>query len=185
MKPRSKILIIAGSDPSGGAGMQADIKTVTALGSYAMTAITALTVQNTTGVNSVISIKPKDISKQILFTCQDIRPDAIKIGMLHSSKVIKAILDSLKKLKVKKIVLDPVMVAKSGTKLISNSAINTLKNNLIKKAYLITPNIPEAEVLTGIKIENKRDMIIAGKKIIKLGAKNVLIKGDTFFMGKI
>ncbi len=177
MKPRSKILIIAGSDPSGGAGIQADIKTVTALGSYAMTAITALTVQNTTGVNSVISIKPKDISKQILFTCQDIRPDAIKIGMLHSSKVIKAILVSLKKLKVKKIVLDPVMVAKSGTKLISNSAINTLKNNLIKKAYLITPNIPEAEVLTNMKIKNINDMVKAGEKLINYGVKNVLLKG--------
>ena len=164
-------MIIAGSDPSGGAGIQADIKTVTALGSYAMTAITALTVQNTTGVNSVVSIKPKDISKQILFTCQDIKPDAIKIGMLHSSKVIKAVLKIFKKLKVKKIVLDPVMVAKRRTKLISNSAINTLKKNLIKKAYLITPNIPEAEVLTNMKIKNINDMIKAGEKLINYGVK--------------
>ena len=122
-----------------------------------------MTVQNTTGVNSVISIKPKDILKQILFTCQDNEPDAIKIGMLHSTKVIKVILDSLKKIKVKKIVLDPVMVVKSGTKLISNSAINTLKN-LFDKAYLITPNIPEAEVLTNMEIKNINDMVKAGEK---------------------
>ena len=97
MKPKSKILIIAGSDSSGGAGIQADIKTVTALGSYAMTAITAVTVQNTTGVSSVISINPKEIAKQILFTCKDIKPNGIKIGMLHSSKVIVSVVNALKK----------------------------------------------------------------------------------------
>ena len=114
MKPKSKILIIAGSDSSGGAGIQADIKTVTALGGYAMTAVTAITAQNTTGVNSVIPIHPKDIEKQILFTSKDIKPDAIKIGMLHSSDVINSIIKSLKKIKTKKIILDPVMVAKGG-----------------------------------------------------------------------
>ena len=113
MKPKSKILIIAGSDSSGGAGIQADIKTVTALGGYAMTAVTAITAQNTTGVNSVIPIHPKDIEKQILFTSKDIKPDAIKIGMLHSSDVINSIIKSLKKLR-QKIILDPVMVAKGG-----------------------------------------------------------------------
>ena len=112
MNPRSKILIIAGSDSSGGAGIQADIKTITALGSYAMTAITAITAQNTTGVNSVVSIKPKEIEKQILFTCKDIKPDAIKIGMLHSSQIINSISKSLQKIKIKKIILDPVMIAK-------------------------------------------------------------------------
>ena len=101
MKPKSKILIIAGSDSSGGAGIQADIKTVTALGGYAMTAITAVTSQNTTGVNSVIAIQPKEIEKQILFTSKDIRPDAIKIGMLHSSKVIISVVKSLNKIKTK------------------------------------------------------------------------------------
>ena len=177
MKIKSKILIIAGSDSSGGAGIQADIKTVTALGSYAMTAVTAVTVQNTTGVHSIVSIAPKEISKQIEFTSSDIKPDAIKIGMLHSVNVINSVLNSLNKVKVKKIVLDPVMVAKSGTKLISNSAINTLKNNLIKKAYLITPNIPEAEVLTNMKIKNINDMVKAGEKLINYGVKNVLLKG--------
>ena len=153
MKPKSKILIIAGSDSSGGAGIQADIKTVTTLGSYAMTALTAVTAQNTTGVKSVIPLSAKNIEKQILFTCKDIKPDAIKIGMLHSSDVIYSILKSLKKIDTNKIVLDPVMIAKSGTKLINNNAIQTLKNELLSKVYLVTPNIPEAEVLTKTKIK--------------------------------
>ena len=177
MKPKSKILIIAGSDSSGGAGIQADIKTVTALGGYAMTAVTAVTVQNTTGVSSVIPINPKEIGKQIIFTCKDIKPNGIKIGMLHSSQVIKSVIKALKKIKNSKIVLDPVMVAKGGTKLINQSAIKILKNELIREAYLITPNIPEAEVLTKTKIKNLEDMIYAANILLKLGVKNVLLKG--------
>ena len=177
MKPRSKVLIIAGSDSSGGAGIQADIKTVTSLGSYAMTAVTAVTAQNTTGVKSIVSINPKEIFEQIVFTCKDIKPDAIKIGMLHSPSVIKAVISALKKIKVSNIILDPVMVAKGGTKLIDDSAIYILKTHLIKKALLITPNIPEAEVLTKIKIINSTDMIKAAQILLKFGAKNVLIKG--------
>ncbi len=177
MKPKSKILIIAGSDSSGGAGIQADIKTITSLGSYAMTAITAVTVQNTTGVKSVIPISANEIKNQIIYTTKDIKPDAIKIGMLHSSQVVKKVIESLKKINVKRIILDPVMVAKGGTKLINNRAIQFLKKKLIKQVSLITPNILEAEVLTGIKIKNKEDMIFAANKLINLGAKNVLIKG--------
>ena len=177
MKPKSKILIIAGSDSSGGAGIQADIKTVTALGSYAMTAITAVTIQNTTGVKSIVSIDPKEISNQIEFTSKDIRPDAIKIGMLHSAEVIKSIICSLDLIKVKKIILDPVMIAKGGAKLIDDKAVKLLKNELIKKVSLITPNIPEAEILTDTKIKNKEDMIFAASILIRLGAKNVFIKG--------
>ena len=177
MKPNSKILIIAGSDSSGGAGIQADIKTVTALGSYAMTAITAVTSQNTTGVKSIVGINPKEIFKQIVFSCKDIRPDAIKIGMLHSPEVTKMVLKALNIIKVKKIVLDPVMVAKGGAKLIDSKAVRLLKLNLIKKVLLITPNIPEAEILTKTKIATKDDMIYAANKLIGLGAKNVLIKG--------
>ena len=177
MFPKSKVLIIAGSDSSGGAGIQADIKTVTALGCYAMTAITAVTAQNTTGVKSIIAIEPKEISNQIEFTSKDIKPNAIKIGMLHSKKVILAVIKSLKKIKVNKIVLDPVMVAKGGTKLINEQAINDIRNKLIKKIFLITPNIPEAELLTKIRINSTDDMIAAGKILQKLGAKNVLIKG--------
>ena len=177
MNPKSKVLIIAGSDSSGGAGIQADIKTITALGSYAMTAITAITAQNTTGVKSIVPIPPKEISNQILFTVKDIKPNAIKIGMLHSAKVIETIAHSLKIIKIKKIVLDPVMVAKGGTKLIDYRAIKKLKEKLIKKVTLITPNIPEAEILTNTKIRNKQDMIFAAHKLIEIGAKNVLIKG--------
>ncbi len=177
MKPKSKVLIIAGSDSSGGAGIQADIKTVTSLGSYALTAITAVTAQNTTGVKSIIPISPKEICNQIEFSAKDIRPDAIKIGMLHSKQVILAVIKSLKKIKINKLVLDPVMVAKGGTKLVNNAAIFYIKDRLMKKTLLITPNIPEAEILTKIKINSKKDMIKAGKVLIGFGAKNVLIKG--------
>ena len=177
MIPKSTILIIAGSDSSGGAGIQADLKTVTSLGSYGMTAITAVTVQNTTGVKSVVSIDPKKIYEQIVFTSEDIKPDAIKIGMLHSTEVIKKVLKALRKIKVKKIILDPVMIAKGGARLIDEKAIKILKKELIKKVDLITPNIPEAEVLTEMKINTVEDMILAANKLIILGAKNVLIKG--------
>ena len=177
MKLKSKILIIAGSDSSGGAGIQADIKTVTALGSYAMTAITAVTSQNTKGLKSIVSISPKEISNQIEFTSKDIKPDAIKIGMLHSTEIINAVLKSINKINVKKIILDPVMVAKGGTKLIDNSSIKILKSKLMKKVSLITPNIPEAEILTKIRISSVDEMMRAARILISLGAKNVLIKG--------
>ncbi len=156
MKIKSKILIIAGSDSSGGAGIQADIKTVTSLGSYAMTAITAVTSQNTTGVLSIIPIPAIEISRQIEFTSKDIKPDAIKIGMLHTSPVINSVIKSLNKIKIKKIVLDPVMIAKGGAKLIDDKSVQILKKKLLKRVSLITPNIPEAEILTQTKIESTR-----------------------------
>jgi len=177
LKPKSKVLIIAGSDSSGGAGIQADIKTVTALGSYAMTALTAVTSQNTTGLISITKIPDKEISKQIEFTSIDIKPDAIKIGMLHSVGVINSVLKSINKIKTNKIVLDPVMFAKGGAKLIDNSSIKILKTKLLNRVSLITPNIPEAEILTKTKIKNLEDMVYAANILLKLGAKNVLIKG--------
>ncbi len=177
MKIKSKILIIAGSDSSGGAGIQADIKTITALGSYAMTAITAVTSQNTKGLKSIVSIEPREIFNQIIFTSKDIKPTAIKIGMLHSTKIIEYVVKSLNVIKVKTIILDPVMIAKGGAKLINNEAIKLLKSKLIKKVLLITPNIPEAEILSGTKIKNKEDMIFAANKLLESGAQNVLIKG--------
>ena len=177
MKPRSKVLIIAGSDSSGGAGIQADIKTVTSLGSYAMTAITAVTSQNTTGVQSITAIPPKEIFRQIVFTCSDIKPSSVKIGMLHSTAVINSVMKALNIIKIKKVILDPVMVAKGGARLINNEAIKLLRSKLIKKTFLITPNIPEAEILTNLKIKNKNHMIEAAQKLLNLGAKNVLIKG--------
>ena len=177
VKPKSIVLIIAGSDSSGGAGIQADIKTVTALGSYAMTAITAITAQNTTGVKSIVPISTKEIFNQITFTIKDIKPDAIKIGMLNSNKVIESVIQSLKIANIKNIVLDPVMVAKGGTKLIDDKAIKMLRDRLIKRVMLITPNIPEAEILTNTFIRSKEDMIFAAHKLIEMGASNVLIKG--------
>ena len=177
MKPKSKVFIIAGSDSSGGAGIQADIKTVTSLGSYAMTAVTAVTAQNTTGVKSIVAISPKEISNQIEFSVKDIRPNAVKIGMLHSKEVILAVIKSMTKFKLNNLVLDPVMVAKGGTKLINDTAIICLKKKLMRNTLLITPNIPEAEILTKIKIDSSQDMIKAGKILIDLGAKNVLVKG--------
>ena len=142
-----------------------------------MTAITAITAQNTTGVKSIVSIEPKEISNQIEFSAKDIKPNAIKIGMLQSKPIIKNVIKSLNKIKVKKIVLDPVMVAKGGAKLIDSSAVSLIKKKLIKKIFLITPNIPEAEILTKTKINSIKDMVYAGKILVNLGAKNVLIKG--------
>ena len=177
MKLRSKILIIAGSDSSGGAGIQADIKTATCLGVYAMTAITAVTSQNTKGVKSIQPIPINEIYNQIVYTSKDIKPDAIKIGMLHSTSVIHKVFECLNKIRINKIILDPVMVAKGGSRLISNQAVILMKKKLLKKVTLITPNLPEAEILTGVKITNKEDMIFAANELIKLGVPNVLIKG--------
>ena len=185
MKPKAKILIIAGSDSSGGAGIQADLKTVTSLGAYGMTAITAVTAQNTIGVFSVLSVSPDQIKKQIVFTSSDIRPNAVKIGMLHSSQIIREVISSIKKNNLKKIILDPVMVAKGGHSLINPKAIFELKRKLIKMVDLITPNIPEAEILSDIKIKNQADMISAANKLLKIGAKNVLIKGGHLNSKKI
>ena len=170
-------MIIAGSDSSGGAGIQADIKTATCLGIYSMTALTAVTVQNTKGVKSVIPVSPNEIYNQIIYTAKDIKPDAIKIGMLHSTKVIDKVIRSLDEMKIKKIILDPVMIAKGGSKLITDQAVQLMKKKLLNKVSLITPNIPEAEILTGIKINNKNDMIRAAKEFLKMGVPNVLIKG--------
>jgi len=177
LKINCKILIIAGSDSSGGAGIQADIKTATVNGVYAMTAITAITAQNTTGVKSIISISPKEIYNQISFSANDIYPDSIKVGMLHDVKIIKQVLKSFKKYKFKNIVIDPVMIAKGGQKLINDQSINHLKNLLFPFSTIITPNIPEAEALIGNKILTLTDMIYAAKLLLGFGPKFVLIKG--------
>ena len=149
MKLKSKVLIIAGSDSSGGAGIQADIKTVTALGSYATTAITAVTAQNTKGVKKIISIPNEIVQKQITMILDDIGTNAVKIGMLHNVSIVKTVYKILKKYKSKNIVIDPVMIAKGGTKLINDNSIKQLKKLLFPLCKLVTPNIPEAEVLTG------------------------------------
>ncbi len=177
MKLKSKLLIIAGSDSSGGAGIQADIKTATSLGVYAMTAITAITAQNTTGVKSIVPVSPKEIFNQISFSVQDIKPNSVKIGMLQNVGVIKEVIKAIKKYKLKNIIIDPVMVAKGGHRLISNSSINYLRKKLLPYALLVTPNIPEAETLIKKRIQTLEDVIKAGKEILKFGPKFVLIKG--------
>ena len=177
MKSKSKVFIIAGSDSSGGAGIQADIKTVTALGSYAMTAVTAITCQNTKGVKAISAIPTKNLQKQITMVLDDIGANAVKIGMLHNASVIKCVHRILKRYRIKNIVLDPVMIAKGGSRLVNNSSIKYLKKLLLPLCDVVTPNIPEAEALTGYSISNKEDMIKAAKIINKLGVKNVLVKG--------
>lgn len=170
-------ITIAGSDSCGGAGIQADIKTMTANGVYAMSAITALTAQNTTGVSGIYEVSPEFLQAQLVAVFEDIMPDAVKIGMVSSSDLIKTIAENLKKYNAKNIVLDPVMVATSGAKLISDDAIETLKEYLIPLATVITPNIPEAEVLSAIKIKNEKDMIEAAKEISSKYGCAVLLKG--------
>ena len=170
-------LSIAGSDSSGGAGIQADIKTMTANGVYAMTAITALTAQNTTGVTGIMEVTPEFLAQQLDSIFTDIRPDAVKIGMVSSSALIQVIAEKLKEYKAENIVVDPVMVATSGSKLISDDAIETLKTCLMPLSSILTPNIPEAEVLSGMKVETEEEMILAAKKISETFHCAVLCKG--------
>lgn len=170
-------LTIAGSDSSGGAGIQADIKTMTANGVFAMSAVTALTAQNTTGVKDIMEVSPAFLKEQLDCVFTDIRPDAVKIGMVSSSELIRAIADKLKEYRAENIVVDPVMVATSGARLISEDAVETLKECLLPEAYILTPNIPEAEVLSGMRICTEEDMICAGQKISETYHLAVLVKG--------
>ena len=170
-------LTIAGSDCSGGAGIQADIKTMITNGVYAMSAITALTAQNTTGVTAIMESTPEFLGEQLESIFTDIYPDAVKIGMVSSSSLIKTISDKLKKYDAKNIVVDPVMVATSGSRLISENAIETLKTQLLPMASVITPNIPEAEVLAEMEIRSEKDMVEAAKKINEMYHCAVLCKG--------
>ncbi|MCR2033836.1 bifunctional hydroxymethylpyrimidine kinase/phosphomethylpyrimidine kinase [Anaerofustis stercorihominis] len=175
-----KVLTIAGSDSSGGAGIQADIKTITAHKMYAMSAITALTAQNTTGVYGVMDATPDFVKNQIDCIFSDIRPDAVKIGMVSNIEIIEAIAEKLKEYKAENVVVDPVMVATSGSRLISDDAMETLINKLLPLGSIITPNIPEAEVLSGINIKSEEDMIKAAEIISKDIDGAVLIKGGHY-----
>ncbi len=172
-----KVLSIAGSDCSGGAGIQADIKTITAHKMFAMSAITALTAQNTTGVYGVLDATPEFVSKQLDCIFTDIRPDAVKIGMVSNRRIIEVIADKLIFYQAENIVIDPVMVSTSGSRLLSEDAINTLKAKLLPLGGVITPNIPEAEVLSGITIHTESDMVKAAKQISGLITGGILIKG--------
>ncbi len=170
-------LTIAGSDSGGGAGIQADLKTMTMNGVFGMSAITALTAQNTTGVTGIMEVTPEFLEQQLDAVFTDIYPDAVKTGMVSSTELIKVIARKLKQYDAKNIVVDPVMVATSGAKLISDDAIDTLKEYLLPLATVITPNIPEAEVLSEKTIASEEDMVIAAKDIYEKYGCAVLCKG--------
>ncbi len=172
-----KVLTIAGSDSSGGAGIQADLKTMTSHKVYGMSVTTALTAQNTTGVNGVFESSPEFVGEQMDAVFSDIYPDAIKIGMVSNKEIISVIADKLIEYKAEKIVLDPVMVATSGSKLCKDDSVEMLINKLMPLATLITPNIQEAEVLCGFEIINKEDMERAAVKISEKYSGYILIKG--------
>lgn len=173
----TRVLTIAGSDSGGGAGIQADIKTFSACGCFGMSAITAITAQNTCGVTDIHGIPPATITAQIRAVLDDIGADAIKIGMLHSSEVILAVASTLSEYYSKNIILDPVMVATSGDRLIKEDAVDTLKHHLFPLAKLITPNIPEAQILTGSTINSEEDMIKAAEALGSEFSISVLLKG--------
>ena len=170
-------LTIAGSDSSGGAGIQADIKTMTANGVYAMSSITALTAQNTTGVQGIFEVSPDFLAQQLDSIFTDIRPDAVKIGMVSSTGLIEVIARKLREYRAENIVVDPVMVATSGAKLISDDAIAALKEHLLPLATVLTPNIPETEVLSGMAVRTPDDMVAAAKAISEQYRCAVLCKG--------
>ena len=170
-------LTIAGSDSSGGAGIQADIKTMTAHGVYAMSAVTALTAQNTTGVTGIMEVTPEFLAEQLDAIFTDIFPDAVKTGMVSSAALIEVIAEKLKRYGAKNIVVDPVMVATSGARLISEDAVETLKERLFPLSALITPNIPETEVLSGLSISSAEDMERAARVIFDRYGCAVLAKG--------
>ena len=177
MERHPVILSIAGSDCSGGAGIQADIKTMISNGVYAMSAITALTAQNTTGVTGIMEVTPEFLGEQLDNIFTDIYPDAVKIGMVSSSGLITKIADKLKEYDAKNIVVDPVMVATSGARLISEEAIDALKSCLLPMATVLTPNIPEAEVLSEMEITDEASMVEAAKKISENFGCATLVKG--------
>ena len=170
-------LSIAGSDSSGGAGIQADLKTITLHGVFAMSAVTALTAQNTTGVRAILEVSPDFLKQQIDAVFEDIFPDAVKIGMVASSELIAVIAERLRYFKARNIVVDPVMVSTSGSRLLKNDAVEVLQRELLPLAALVTPNIPEAEVLSGMTILNKEDMMQAAEKISSSYGCAVLLKG--------
>lgn len=170
-------LTIAGSDSSGGAGIQADIKTMSALGCYAASAITAITVQNTLGVTAVHAVPPEIVAGQIKAVMDDIEPRAVKIGMVNDAATIHAIAETLRQYSLTHLVVDPVMVATSGSRLMQDDAVEVFCSELLPLATLLTPNVPEAEVLSGIKITDKATMDKAALRVLQLGCNNLLIKG--------
>lgn len=176
-KPLYKVLSIAGSDTGGGAGIQADIKTITALGGYATTVITALTAQNTLGVQSIFEIPASFVSQQIDAIMTDIGTDAVKTGMLLNKGIVDVVSLKIKEHNIKHVVVDPVMISKNGKRVLSIDAVNALTSQLFPLSSLVTPNIPEAEYLSDMRIKSLSDAEEAAKCIHQLGPQNVLIKG--------
>lgn len=172
-----RVLIVAGSDSGGGAGIQADLKTVSALGAFGMTAITALTAQNTTGVFGVVEMTPEFVAQQIEVCVTDIGCDAVKTGMLSNAGIIDAVAEQVRKHNLQPLVVDPVMIAKSGAPLLKPEATDTLKTRLFPLATVITPNLHEAKALTGMDIQSLEDMREAAKRLHGLGPKFIIVKG--------
>jgi hydroxymethylpyrimidine/phosphomethylpyrimidine kinase len=192
MKSIRKALTIAGSDSGGGAGIQADLKTFAALGVYGTSAITAITAQNTVGVTNVLALSPKLVGAQIDAVIDDIGAHALKTGMLANAAIIEAVAKKIQQHRLKNLVVDPVMVATSGDLLIKKNAVATLRTRLIPLAAVVTPNIPEAEELTGMELRTSEHITEAARRIVGMGAKSVVIKGghlkgpavDLFYDGK-
>lgn len=174
----ARVLIIAGSDSGGGAGIQADLKTVTALGAYAATAVTALTAQNTLGVQGIVAVEPAFVEQQMRLVLEDIGADALKTGMLHSRAVIETVVEAASRYAAgAPLVADPVMIAKGGAPLLQPDAISAVREVLVPAAAVLTPNLPEAEALLGAKIRDVEDMRAAARALVDLGAKAALVKG--------
>ena len=176
-KPQGRVLIVAGSDSGGGAGIQADIKTVTALGGYAATAITALTAQDTHTVHEIVEVPPRFVARQMAVVREDIGVDAWKSGMLHNVAVMEAVAAEIAHAPDAPLVCDPVMVAKGGARLLERNALAALKSLLVKGAALVTPNLPEAELLVGFAVDSERTQWRAAEALMKAGAQAALVKG--------
>jgi hydroxymethylpyrimidine/phosphomethylpyrimidine kinase len=172
----ARVLVVAGSDSGGGAGLQADIKTITMLGAYAATAVTAVTVQNSLGVQAVHPVPPEIVAAQMRSVLDDIGADAIKLGMLGSSATIEAVADALGRADCP-MVLDPVMVAKGGARLLDPEAVETLLSRLFGRAAVVTPNVPELEALTGVTVSDEADLLLAAQELLEAGPRAVLAKG--------
>jgi len=172
-----KVLTIAGSDSGGGAGIQGDLKTFCSLDLYGATVVTAVTAQNTVGVHSILPIPPEIVGEQIDAVLSDIGADACKTGMLVNAEIVHTVAECLNKYEVKNLVVDPVMIAKGGAKLLDDNAVETLKNELFPLALVVTPNVPEAEILSGVSISCPDDMIQAAAQILKTGVEVVIVKG--------
>jgi hydroxymethylpyrimidine kinase/phosphomethylpyrimidine kinase/thiamine-phosphate diphosphorylase len=175
--PRGRVLTVAGSDSGGGAGIQADIKTISLLGSYAASVVTALTAQNTRGVSDILGVPPPFVAEQLHAVLSDIPVDVVKTGMLYSADIIGVVADKLREFDRHFLVVDPVMIAKGGADLMGSGAIDVLRRRMFPATYLLTPNIPEAERLTGLSIRDEEGMERAARELCSMGVRNVLIKG--------